>query len=132
MGPIIVVGAGVLAVLWFTGWLTPGRLRWVAAATAALVGVRVLAMGQPLVAAGLFAIAGAIGFWKRRPRETMAVDEARGLLGVGPDANAADINAAHRRLITAVHPDKGGSTEASSRANAARDTLLQQLRGSRR
>ena len=54
------------------------------------------------------------------PEET----EARAVLGVGPRANAADIRAAHRRLVTALHPDKGGSAELTRRINAARDTLL--------
>jgi DnaJ homolog subfamily C member 19 len=51
-------------------------------------------------------------------------DEARAILGIGPDAGAEDIRAAHRRLVTALHPDKGGSAELTRRINAARDTLL--------
>jgi hypothetical protein len=31
-------------------------------------------------------------------------------------------------MIAEVHPDKGGSVEASARINAARDTLLKHLR----
>lgn len=50
--------------------------------------------------------------------------EARETLGVGPKADEAAIRAAHRRLVTALHPDKGGSAELTRRINAARDTLL--------
>ncbi len=52
---------------------------------------------------------------------------ARAVLGVGPDADADAIRAAHRRLIAAVHPDRGGSTELTRQINAARDTLLARL-----
>ena len=58
MGPIIVIGAGALALLWFFGLLTPPRLRLLGAATAALVALRLLAMGRPLIAGGLFALSG--------------------------------------------------------------------------
>lgn len=54
----------------------------------------------------------------------MAEDEARAVLGVSADADANAIRAAHRRLVSAVHPDKGGSAELTRRINAARDTLL--------
>lgn len=50
--------------------------------------------------------------------------DARALLGVGDDADEKAIRAAHRRLVMAVHPDKGGSAELTRRINAARDTLL--------
>ena len=63
-----------------------------------------------------------------RPRPKPAVRigdaEARAVLGVGAEADAAAIRAAHRRLVQAVHPDKGGSAELTRRINAARDTLL--------
>ena len=56
----------------------------------------------------------------QRPEES----EARAVLGVGPRANADDIRAAHRRLVSALHPDTGGSAELTRRINAARDVLL--------
>jgi len=60
---------------------------------------------------------------KPKPRR-MPTDEARAVLGVGADANVEEIRAAHRRLVAAVHPDKGGSAELTRRVNAARDALL--------
>ena len=53
---------------------------------------------------------------------------ARRTLGVGRDADAADIRTAHRRLIAQIHPDRGGSAELTREANAARDLLLARLR----
>jgi len=52
---------------------------------------------------------------------------ARTLLGVEPGAGRDEIIAAHRRLTTLVHPDRGGSTSAMQEANAARDLLLGEL-----
>ncbi|QNQ09356.1 J domain-containing protein [Sphingomonas alpina] len=58
--------------------------------------------------------------------ETLNVEAAaaRAVLGVHAEASEAEIRAAHRRLISAVHPDHGGSAELTRRVNAARDTLL--------
>jgi DnaJ family protein C protein 19 len=50
--------------------------------------------------------------------------DALGILGLGAGASDADIRAAHRRLLLAVHPDHGGSAELAQRVNAARDALL--------
>lgn len=52
---------------------------------------------------------------------------ARALLGVGPRASREDIIEAHRRLLTLVHPDKGGTGDQVHEANAARDLLLSRL-----
>ncbi|THD35991.1 MAG: J domain-containing protein [Sphingomonas sp.] len=51
-------------------------------------------------------------------------DAALTILGLGAGASPADIRAAHRRLLLAVHPDHGGSADLAQRVNAARDTLL--------
>lgn len=58
------------------------------------------------------------------PTGAMSVDEARQILGVGPEADAAAIKAAHRRLMEANHPDRGGSNWIAARLNQARDRLL--------
>ena len=52
---------------------------------------------------------------------------ARALLGVTRLASRTEIIEAHRRLITKVHPDRGGSAELVHQANAARDLLLARL-----
>ncbi len=56
-----------------------------------------------------------------------AVSRARVLLGVRADATREEIIEAHRKLISQVHPDKGGSADAVHEANAARDVLLGKL-----
>ena len=53
--------------------------------------------------------------------------EARAILGISANAGADEIRSAHRRLVSAVHPDKGGSAELTRRINTARDVLLRQL-----
>ena len=76
----------------------------------------------------------ALGKWPwdyLRPPSTrsQAVFRARKLLGVTAGAGREDIILAHRRLVTLVHPDKGGSNAAMQEANAARDLLLDELPG---
>ena len=64
---------------------------------------------------------------KPKPAPVRAdVAAARRLLGVGAGADAAEIRAAHRRLVASAHPDRGGSDEEARRLNAARDLLLDQ------
>jgi hypothetical protein len=61
----------------------------------------------------------------RPPAATaMTRDEAYAVLGLKPDAAAAEIKAAHRRLMQLVHPDHGGSDWLAARLNQARDLLL--------
>ena len=57
-------------------------------------------------------------------------DEAEALAVLGLDASADGdaVRAAHRRLVSAVHPDRGGSLELTRRVNAARDMLLRRAR----
>ena len=59
-----------------------------------------------------------------RRRPAVDASEARAILGVAAGADEHEIRSAHRRLVQAVHPDKGGSAELTRRINAARDTLL--------
>ena len=58
----------------------------------------------------------------------MRASEARELLNIHVGANAEEIRAAHRRMIARVHPDAGGSAGLASRVNAARDTLIAELK----
>ncbi len=52
---------------------------------------------------------------------------ARRLLGVAPAATREQVLSAHRRRISTVHPDRGGSTTQVHETNEARDLLLAHL-----
>ncbi|MEO1038251.1 MAG: J domain-containing protein [Pseudomonadota bacterium] len=54
----------------------------------------------------------------------MSRAEARDILGVPPDADAATIRKAYRDRMKEAHPDAGGSDEAAARVQDARDVLL--------
>jgi len=66
-------------------------------------------------------------FLRTTPSRAQALARARALLGVEEGASREEVIAAHRRLVTLVHPDRGGTTAAMQEANAARDLLLAQL-----
>ena len=70
------------------------------------------------------------GRWPWEPKvstRAQAVFRARKLLGVTAAASREDIIAAHKRLVTMVHPDRGGSNAQVHEATAARDLLLDEL-----
>jgi len=59
---------------------------------------------------------------------SMSLAEAREILGVDADADAAAIRAAHRRLMKKLHPDTGeGSAALARQVQEARDLLLANL-----
>ncbi|MCL6414853.1 DnaJ domain-containing protein [Aestuariirhabdus sp. Z084] len=54
-------------------------------------------------------------------------EKAYQILGLNPGASREQIIEAHRRLISKVHPDKGGSAYLAARLNEARSLLLQKV-----
>ena len=61
------------------------------------------------------------------PKADRKLEHACRLLGVDAQADRATILAAHKRLIAAVHPDRGGDARLVHEANDARDLLLARL-----
>ena len=121
---LLVVGLG-----WWLhreGVLLPNLRRFGVAAGAAIVALRLVETGQ--IFAGVAVAGGGAWWWiASRPRPVAAADlaAARAVLGVPPTADRDTINAAWRRVIAEVHPDRGGSAEQAARVSAARDLLLQ-------
>jgi hypothetical protein len=60
----------------------------------------------------------------RAPESGMSLEQARAMLGVGPQAGAAEIQAAYARLMRRAHPDQGGTSGLATQLNIARDRLL--------
>lgn len=108
-----------------------------------LVAALFVAKIWPLAFMVLFAAAAvmAIEFWRgdriesaeadarpaRAPQRAMSHEEAASVLGLGVDAEAEEIRAAHRKLIAQIHPDKGGTNYLAAKINEARDLLLGRL-----
>ena len=70
------------------------------------------------------------GWQNRERRQTgpassaMSHAEALRVLGLQEGATPADIKAAHRRLMSHVHPDHGGTDYLAQQINQAKDVLL--------
>lgn len=138
MSYLLVAGLILVLVLWGSGARRVlRRAQWQIASGALAIGV--------LAAAAFVAVRGGwlkglllalIGLmlalssrWPRaapsRPLDTaMSLETARATLGVGPEASAADIQAAYARLMRMAHPDRGGTTGLAIQLNLARDRLL--------
>lgn len=56
--------------------------------------------------------------------KAMTIDEAAAFLGVTPDAEIDEIKAAHRKLISQIHPDKGGTDYLAAKINEARELMI--------
>ncbi|XP_020800711.1 mitochondrial import inner membrane translocase subunit TIM14 [Drosophila serrata] len=58
-------------------------------------------------------------------KERMTLREASQILGTSISSPPARIREAHRRVILANHPDRGGSPYLASKINAAKEVMLQ-------
>jgi len=58
------------------------------------------------------------------PSGAVTREQALQILGLEPGATDTEIREAHRRLMTRLHPDQGGTTWLAQQLNAARDTLI--------
>jgi hypothetical protein len=58
------------------------------------------------------------------PKSAMQPEEAASILGVPLDATPETIRAAHKKLISQLHPDKGGTDYLAAKINDARETLM--------
>ena len=119
----------VLGWAWWTGRLKGFTYEDGVALALFLLGLRLMTTGRLLPGAALMAGAILWAAYRRRKLSPpgMAPEDARKLLGVGPEASLAEIGEAHRRLIARVHPDVGGSEELAHRINVARDTLVAEM-----
>jgi hypothetical protein len=126
------VGLFVLLALVRAGMIVVGRdAKKAMALGAGAIGLVVMLKSPGFGLIALIA-AGLIWAWASRPapaavQEHPADAAARALLGVPRGANAAAIQAAHRKKIRAAHPDAGGSATQAAALNAARDRLLARL-----
>ena len=60
------------------------------------------------------------------PSSDMTVKEAYEILGLSPEADEAEVRAAHHRMMKQFHPDHGGSDYFATKINRARDVLVRQ------
>jgi hypothetical protein len=120
---------GGLGWAWWTGRLKSFTYEDGIAAALFLLGLRLFTTGKILPGAALMSGALLWAAWRRRQlaASTMSPADARKLLGVADNATLTEIREAHRRLITRVHPDSGGSAELANRVNVARDTLVAEM-----
>lgn len=131
-----------LLLIGFAAWLAlTGRLRRLTTLDGAMLGIAIVsavlaARGKPLIGGVPLLLSAFYGLRRlSRPAPVRtpppvgddAVREARALLGVGPDADAEVIRAAHRRLIAKIHPDAGGTEALAEKINQARSLLLRNL-----
>ena len=108
------VGAGALSVVCFAGAAYAGiRQAWEVCIVLLVIGIwtATTAKQRPVIR-------------KVAAKSDVSLGEARSILGVGPEATKADVQAAYARLMRLAHPDKGGTAGLAAQLNAARDRLL--------
>lgn len=129
MGVALVLAAVLAWWLHQRGELMPNLVRLGGTGALALLAIRMIETGRPLMA---LMLGGAAWFWwTTRGGQRLAIGEAaraRALLGVGRDADSEAIQAAWRRQMASAHPDAGGSDAAAQALTAARDLLLARQR----
>jgi len=126
----VLLAAGLAWWLHKEGVLLPNLRRLAIAGGGGILIFRLVETGQLLLAG---AAAAALGVWwyagRRKPAPLPRDElEARSVLGVAASDDAAAINAAWRRIIAQVHPDKGGTADLARRVTAARDYLIARTR----
>jgi hypothetical protein len=132
MGLLALLLVGAVGWLWWQGHLGPDAGRKLGVAGGTGLALWLIGRGQTVPGLALGGATAALAYagWMRSRVAVRPMDEieARQLLGVGLNASAEEILAAHRRLIAQVHPDvnpdKAGAAEMARRVNAARDLLL--------
>lgn len=126
---LLIVALAFAALGAFRWAIAPPRPRWLAPVVA---GMATAALLWRLGATGLLvgALVAALVWWRSARPSPPDIDaaQARALLGVGEAASREEIRAAHRRLIAAAHPDRGGAQGQAARLNAARDLLLRKMK----
>jgi len=61
---------------------------------------------------------------QNRSIDSMTKEEAFEILGLNSDASKEEIIATHRKLMSKIHPDKGGTDYLARSINQAREVLL--------
>jgi hypothetical protein len=134
---MIFVALGVLVLAAFVGlgrqpWLARARNRLAAYAMAA-VAIVAAALdaarggwlgGSILLSAGLWLATSTRRAQLRASAPGMGRAEAASMLGVAESASRAEIDAAYKRLMLRVHPDRGGAAGLAAQLNAARAVML--------
>lgn len=64
-----------------------------------------------------------VKYYKGGFEQKMTRREAALILGVSPNATKLKIKEAHKRIMIANHPDKGGSPYIATKINEAKDVM---------